>query len=140
GSFHMDHTMDFICPVARNIMGVATMLETIAGEDERDPQWVRGPIITDQYTEYLKNDVSNLRIGVLKEGFGWEFSDNDVDEQVLKAVETLHSLGANVQEVSLPLWKDALPIWQTLLAHSFSTMIESEGQGYWHGGMTVSSF
>src|SRR5581483_2497108 len=51
GVAHIDHTIDSVTPIARSVADVATTLEVIAGEDWRDPQWVRGPLIADHYAE-----------------------------------------------------------------------------------------
>src|SRR5918995_4088144 len=46
GITHIDHTIDFVTPTARTVRDAAVLLEVIAGADERDPQWVRGPVET----------------------------------------------------------------------------------------------
>ncbi len=140
GSAHMDHTLDFISPVAKTVSDLALLLEVIAGEDRRDPQWVRGPIQVDNYSEALDKDITGMKIGILTEGFDWAFSDPEVNNNIRKATKRLESMGASIKEVSLPTWKNALPIWLTLTAHSVSAMIESDGQGYWHGGASSPTF
>lgn len=134
GIFHMDHTIDYVSPVAKTVEDLALLLEVIAGEDERDPQWVRDEIKVENYSEDLEGDLTSLKIGVLKESFGWEHSDPEIDAKVQSEINKLKELGVTVKEVSLPMWRDALSVWLTLTAHSVSAMIESEGQGYWHGG------
>jgi amidase len=140
GSFHFDHTLDFICPVAKNVSDLAAFLEVLAGEDPRDPQWVRGPIKVEEYTKSLTKDLTGMKIGVIRESFEWDFAAPDVIEGVKAAAESFTKLGASVEEVSLPMWQDALPIWLTLTTHSVSAMIESEAQGFWHKGMALPSF
>ena len=51
--------------------------------------------------------MEGLRIGVVKEGFGWEASEADVDEAVRRAIDALGRMGAEVEEVSIPLHRDA---------------------------------
>ena len=134
GLTYMDHTFDFICPIARTVEEVALTLEAIAGEDPKDPQWVRGPIKIDQYLRTLKRDISGVRIGVLKEAFEWKVTEPDVKEAVLQAVKRLGEMGASIKEVSLPLFRDARPIHRAIMTHGLSAMMESDGEGYWRGG------
>ena len=41
GIIHIDHTIDFVTPIARTVEGAALLLGVIAGHDWRDAQWVR---------------------------------------------------------------------------------------------------
>lgn len=132
GLIYMDHTLDFICPIARTVEEVA--LEVLAGDDPRDPQWVRGPIKVDRYTRAIGKDVSGMKIGLIKEAFSLAVSEPDVDQAVREAVRRLGERGVSAQEVSLPLFRDARAIWTALTAHSVAAMVESDGEGYWRGG------
>lgn len=88
----------------------------------------------DRYTEALSGDVAGVRVGLLKEAFEWEASESDVNQLVRSAVSRLQEKGVQVQEVSLPLFKDAESIWLGVVTHSGSAMIESDQEGYWRGG------
>jgi amidase len=134
GVIGMDHTLDHVCPMARTVAETALGLEVIAGDDPRDPQWVRGAIKTERYTEAVGRGVKGTRIGLLREAFEWSVSDPEVNETVREAVERLGKKGAVVKEVSLPLFKDAEAIWNGILNHSMSALFESELEGYWRGG------
>ena len=134
GVIGMDHTVDHVCPMARSVAETALALEVIAGDDPRDPQWVRGPIRTDRYTEAVARGAKGVRIGLLKEAFEWSVSDPEVNEAVREAVQGLGKQGAVVKEVSFPLFKDAESIWNGVLTHSMSALFESELEGYWRGG------
>ena len=134
GTVYMDHTLDYVTPIASSVEEVARTLEVIAGDDERDPQWVRGPIKVDRYSQDLGKSIEGVRIGVLKEGFEWNESEADVSDSVRQGVEGLRHDGAQVHEVSLPLFKDGEAIWLGVGTHSVSAMIESDQEGYWRGG------
>ena len=55
----------------------------------------------------LTGEISNLKIGVLKEGFGVPGSEADVDELVRKAAERLgREAGATVEKVSVRMHLD----------------------------------
>ena len=66
GVTHIDHTIDFVTPMACSVHDVALLLEVIAGEDWRDPQWVRNPTVA-SYRDASKEGVRGLRIGVIEE-------------------------------------------------------------------------
>ena len=55
----------------------------------------------------LTGNIANVKIGILKEGFGLKNSEADVDKMVREAVEQLGSkCGAVVEEVSIPMHSD----------------------------------
>ncbi|MGH9895358.1 MAG: amidase family protein, partial [bacterium] len=118
GMVYMDHTLDYVCPTARTVREVAQMLEVIAGPDRRDPQWVQGPIKVDAYSEGMKRDVSGIRIGILKEAFGWEGSEPDVNEMVRDCLQRMRKPGLELEEVSIPLFPYGDAIWSGVLYHS----------------------
>lgn len=135
GLTYMDHTLDFICPTARTVEEVALTLEVIAGDDPKDPQWVRGQIPVEEYTQGLKKDISGLRFGVVRESMSWDVAEEDVTNAVEAGIKKLQSLGASYKEVSVPFWQDSWAIWNGFASHSASAMIESDLEGYWRGGM-----
>lgn len=140
GATYMDHTIDYLGPLAPTVADAALMLEVIAGADARDPQWVRGPIPTERYTEALGKGIAGLKVGVVREGFEWDFAEADVVEATRAAIAQLEALGAVVTEVSVPWWKDAWSIEGTILSHSVSAMTDSRGEGYWRDGLCDPAF
>ncbi|HEY8449655.1 MAG TPA: amidase family protein, partial [Bacillota bacterium] len=80
---------------------VARMLQCIAGRDGLDPRQVDVPE-PEPYADMLSEDIEGVRIGVLREGFGQEGAEPDVDEAVREAVEVLRKKGAKVAEISVP--------------------------------------
>jgi amidase len=89
-------------------------VEVIAGKDPMDPRQSDVPV--QPYVQMLNKDLRGLRIGVLREGFGTPLSDPDVDNKVRRAVEALHDLGAQVEEVSAPAHLEAGGIIWALIA------------------------
>ena len=134
GITYLDHTIDFICPMAAAVKDVALALEAIAGEDPKDPQWVRGRIKKERYARCLQDSVSGLRVGIVREAMDWPDAEADVKEAVRNAVRALESAGATAREVSLPWWKDCGTVLLGLLSHSHAVMVESDAEGYWRGG------
>ena len=134
GITYLDHTIDFVCPMAASVEDVALALEAIAGSDANDPQWVRGAIPTDEYSKGLGDSISGLRVGVVREAMDWPDAESDVNQAVSAAVRRLESAGATVTETSVPWWKDCGSVLLGLLSHSHGAMVESDLEGYWRGG------
>jgi amidase len=134
GITYLDHTTDFVCPVARNVRDVALALEAIAGDDPKDPQWVRGPVVPEEYSKALDGKVEGLRIGLIKESMDLDVLETDVAEALRKTLAKLEQHGAICRDVSLSFWHHARAIWNGFAAHAITAMIESEQEGYGRGG------
>jgi amidase len=139
GIHYLDHTIDYICPCAKNVEDIALALEVISGPDPRDPQWVRGPIPAQQYSQKVNRNPAEISVGILKQGFGHNPERPDNDEAVMQAVDGLKAGGVAVREVSVPLWEDSWPIYASVFSASMSVMFESNGQGFFHNGNTMPS-
>ena len=86
--------------MARTAQEVAQTLEVIAGDDPRDPQWVRGPIQTEPYTQTLTTDIQGLRIGMVKEGLEGRAVEPEVVDAFQKGIAQLGTLGVACSEIS----------------------------------------
>jgi len=96
-------SLDTIGPISRTVEDCALTLGSIAGFDQRDPSTKN--IQVPDYSASLTGDVNGLKIGLIK-----EFLDTDVMgasqpviQGVIDAAKLLASIGAEVEEVSLPL-------------------------------------
>jgi amidase len=134
GVGHIDHTIDYVTPLARTVHDAALLLEVVAGDDWRDPQWVRGPVTTAHYTTAAALGVAGLRVGVIDESTRCVECDPGVLEGLDRAIEALREAGAAVERISLPIWADAFATYQPLVAHLIANMVRSEGVGYGHLG------
>ena len=101
-------SLDQIGPFGRSVEDAAILLSAIAGYDSKDSTSLKVDI--PDYTQFLKPDIKNLRIGVIKETFG-EGLDPAVEQAVNKAIEQLKNLGAEVQEISCPRFRYGLPTY-----------------------------
>ncbi|MBW4639373.1 MAG: Asp-tRNA(Asn)/Glu-tRNA(Gln) amidotransferase subunit GatA [Gloeocapsa sp. UFS-A4-WI-NPMV-4B04] len=101
-------SLDQIGPFGRTVEDAAILLSAIAGYDPKDSTSLKVDI--PDYTQFLKPDIKNLRIGVIKETFG-EGLDPAVEQAVNKAIEQLKNLGAEVQEISCPRFRYGLPTY-----------------------------
>jgi amidase len=84
--------------------------------------------------------VSGLRIGVLTEGFNRPESEPDVDKKVHQAADRLRSLGAIVEDVSVPMHMDGPAIWTAIALEGLQAqMMNGNGMGFnWKGLYTTS--
>jgi amidase len=118
--------------VGRTAADVALLLEVIAGKDPLDPRQSEVPV--QPYVQMLSKDLRGLRIGVLREGFGTPVSDPDVDNKVRHAVEALHDLGAQIEQVSVSAHLEAGGIIWALIAEGEAALMFGNGVGnHWKG-------
>jgi len=92
-------SLDQIGPLTRDVRDAATVLNVIAGHDNRDSTSV--PKDTEDYTASLGQDIKGLKVGLPKEYF-IEGLDSAVKASVDAAVSKFEELGAEIVEVSLP--------------------------------------
>ena len=78
---------------------------------------------TQDYMGALGEGVRGLRIAVLKEGFAHEVSDRDTSAKVRAAIDELKGLGAEVEEVSVPLHYDGPHIWTAIILEGAAEMM-----------------
>ncbi|XP_066284639.1 amidase-like [Branchiostoma lanceolatum] len=135
GCVSAETTLDHVGPMARTVEDVAMMLEVLSGYDDGlDPR--QAPNISGQnYVSQLTGDISGIRVGLLKEGFGLVTSEADVDDLVHEAAHELTSAGATVEEVSVPMHCDGCHLWNTVaIEGTLQTMIKGHGLGVgWKG-------
>ena len=104
-------SLDQIGPLTRSVEDAAVVLNAIAGYDPLDSTSIPTP--TPDYTDGLRNGVEGLRIGVVPEYLG-DGIDPGVAESVKAALAVLESLGAVVEEVTLPTSRAALAVYYIL--------------------------
>ncbi len=93
-------SLDQIGPLGRTVRDCATMLETIAGHDERDSTSV--PEAVPSFGSVLDGNVEGLTIGIPREYFVEDGVDPVVLTRVREAITELESAGARFIDVSLP--------------------------------------
>jgi amidase len=88
------------------------------------------------YVEGLDVGADGLRIGVLTEGFDIDgVSEADVDAAVREACDVLAGAGASVEEVSVPMHRDGLTIWNAIgLEGATDLMVRGDAFGTNHKG------
>jgi aspartyl-tRNA(Asn)/glutamyl-tRNA(Gln) amidotransferase subunit A len=111
-------SLDQIGPLTKNVEDSAYLLQTIAGHDPKDSTSANVDI--PDYISALSGDVKGLRIALPKEYMG-EGIDPAVRESVLSALKVLESLGAVVEEVSLPHSEYAVATYYLLASSEASS-------------------
>lgn len=146
GAMMIEMTMDHLGPMADTVENAARLLTAIAGPDPLDPRQ-RGVVPADYVEDYLPaidRGCKDIKIGVLKEGFGFSEpygdtglpgSEEIVDKKVTKAIEQLEKRGASVSKVSNPRHEDALHLWNAIaLEGATAFMLKGNGIGTnWRG-------
>ena len=139
GVFPIEQTLDHTGPIAMSAENVALLLEVIAGKDSYDPRQC-GDVITKPYTKALNGNVNGLKFGIVKEGFGWEgASQEDVDSNVRSAAQMFGKLGGEVVDISVPMHRDGLHIWNCVATEgALAQMVLHDGMGLnWQGYYTT---
>jgi amidase len=101
-------TLDHIGPMTRSVGDAAVLLAAIEGRDERDPTTRSDPKV--DYLDQLAAGVRGMRVGIdlyyISTGV-----DPEVAGAVLRAVDVLECLGAEVVEVDVTGITDASDYW-----------------------------
>ncbi len=98
-------SLDQVGPITKDVEDCATLLNVIAGYDEKDTTSAKQE--KKDYTKALKKDIRGLKIGLPKE-FLEEGINEEVRNCVLKAAQVYRALGATVEEISLDVAKYSL--------------------------------
>ncbi len=98
-------SLDQIGPITKDVEDAAILLNLISGHDEKDTTSVNYE--KKDYTAKLKEDIKGKKIGVPKEFFG-DGINQEVKENLEKAIKTYQSLGAQIEEFSLDIAQYAL--------------------------------
>jgi len=101
GMTHMCWFMDAAAPMTKTVEDCAVLLGVIAGYDEKDPYTSRKPV--PDYTSRMRDGIQGLRVGLIKELHQTQDMHPDVRSAIDASLEKFRELGAEVNEVSIPL-------------------------------------
>ena len=110
-------SLDKVGVIAKTCFEIAYGLTKIAGYDKRESTSIKKKEI--DYTNYLDKDISGLKIGVPKEYF--EGVDEEIKNEVWRAIKKFERAGATYEEISLPSTKFALPSYYIIAMSEAST-------------------
>ena len=121
-------SLDQVGPLTKDVRDAATLLQVIAGADDRDSTNVPEPV--PDYSAALSGDVKGLRIGLPRE-YQVEGLDPEVKAATDAAVKQLEALGAEVKEISLPHTEYAIATYYIIAtAEASANLARFEGVRY----------
>ena len=121
-------SLDQVGPLTKDVRDAATLLQVIAGADDRDSTNVPEPV--PDYSAALSGDVKGLRIGLPRE-YQVEGLDPEVKAVTDAAVKELEALGAEVKEISLPHTEYAIATYYIIAtAEASANLARFEGVRY----------
>lgn len=109
-------TNDHVGPMTRTVLDNALLLQVIAGDDgidDRGGLCVKGDLYYDKLVALGDGEISlkGMKIGILKEGMENAALEPRMKACVEEAIEKFRELGAEVEEVSVPMHSSGTLIW-----------------------------
>jgi aspartyl-tRNA(Asn)/glutamyl-tRNA(Gln) amidotransferase subunit A len=130
GVMSMASSLDTIGPLCKNIEDIAIVLEAIAGKDPLDATTSDMPV--PKYREALTGDIKGMKLGMPKEYF-IDGMHEDTEAAVRETKKVFESLGATVEEISLPHTEYATPTYYIICPSEVSSnMARYDGIRYGH--------
>ena len=121
-------SLDQVGPFTKDVRDAATLLQVIAGKDDRDSTNVPEPV--PNYAEALDDNLKGMRIGLPKE-YNVDGVDPEVKTAADMAVAKLEELGAEVTEISLPHTEYAIGTYYIIAtAEASANLARFEGVRY----------
>jgi aspartyl-tRNA(Asn)/glutamyl-tRNA(Gln) amidotransferase subunit A len=117
GAIAMASSLDQIGPITTTVEDAAIILSSISGEDILDATSAKSS--DKRYEDYLTGDIKGKKIGVPKEYM--ESLEGEIKTVFEKSVEKFKSLGATVEEISLPHSSYALAVYYILMTSEVSS-------------------
>jgi len=118
GVVPMANSLDQVGSFGRNVMDAALLLQVIAGHDPKDSTSMDLEKV--DYLSHIEEGIKGMRIGIPKEYMEIEI-DKNIKEKILNAINVLESLGAKLEEVSLPNLKYSLPDYYIISTSELSS-------------------
>lgn len=122
-------SLDQIGPFSRNIKDSALLLASISGTDIKDSTSLRNLGDLD-YLRALNKSQKKLKIAVPKEFFS-EGLDKEISKKIFKSIKLFEEMGAEINEVSLPISQDGLAAYYIISsAEASSNLSRYDGIRY----------
>ncbi|HFI0786776.1 TPA: Asp-tRNA(Asn)/Glu-tRNA(Gln) amidotransferase subunit GatA [Streptococcus suis] len=114
-------SLDQIGPFSQTVKENAQLLNVISGHDVKDATSTVNEIA--DFTSKIGQDINGMKIALPKEYMG-EGIDPQVKETILKAAKHLESLGAIIEEVSLPHSKYGVAVYYIIASSEASSNLQ----------------
>ena len=124
-------SLDQIGPFSQTVKENAQLLNVISGNDPKDSTSSQEAV--PDFTSKIGQDIKGMKIALPKEYMG-EGIDSKVKETILAAAKHLESLGAIVEEVSLPHSKYGVAVYYIIASSEASSNLQRfDGIRYGYG-------
>lgn len=114
-------SLDQIGPFSQTVKENAQLLNVISGNDKKDS--TSSQVKVPDFTQFIGKDIKGMKIALPKEYIG-QGIDEKVEETILKAAKHLESLGAIVEEVSLPHSKYGVAVYYIIASSEASSNLQ----------------
>ena len=101
-------SLDQVGAMGRSAEDCAAVLSIISGHDPKDSTSMDIPPL--DFTDCIGKDIKGMKIGIPSDYFG-DALDGEVRDAILKAVDTLKALGAEISEFKLSMLEYAIPTY-----------------------------
>ncbi|NMB46197.1 MAG: Asp-tRNA(Asn)/Glu-tRNA(Gln) amidotransferase subunit GatA [Firmicutes bacterium] len=113
-------SLDHVGPITRDVRDAALVLQEIAGWDPQDPTSAKMEL--PDYAAALTGDITGLVVGLPRELIS-DALDPEVKEGLFGAANVLESLGARVEEISLPHAEYAMAAFHLVASAEISSSL-----------------
>lgn len=114
-------SLDQIGPFSQTVKENAQLLNVISGNDKKDS--TSSQVKVHDFTQFIGKDIKGMKIALPKEYIG-QGIDEKVKETILTAAKHLESLGAIVEEVSLPHSKYGVAVYYIIASSEASSNLQ----------------
>lgn len=137
GTVAMANTMDQVGVFGRDVADAVLMLSSITGYDKKDSTSFNNPEGTIIFQSFGKEIDYNNYLKGMKVGLPKEFMSSNIDEnikkEISKSLKMFESLGADIEEISLPHLEYAFSTYKILsTAEISSNLARFDGVRYGH--------
>ena len=113
-------SMDTVGPISRSVEDAAITFGVIAGHDLKDPYTWDVPV--PDYRSALTGDIQGIKVGVIRDRLESDRVEPEFRDAVSKAISDLGELGASLEEVAIPLAKDAGALSMAIIGVEWSSL------------------
>lgn len=114
-------SLDQIGPFSQTVKENAQLLNVISGNDKKDS--TSSQVKVPDFTQFIGKDIKGMKIALPKEYIG-QGIDEKVKETILTAAKHLESLGAIVEEVSLPHSRYGVAVYYIIASSEASSNLQ----------------
>ncbi|MDT9559501.1 Asp-tRNA(Asn)/Glu-tRNA(Gln) amidotransferase subunit GatA [Streptococcus mutans] len=114
-------SLDQIGPFSQTVKENAQLLNVISGNDKKDS--TSSQVKVPDFTQFIGKDIKGMKIALPKEYIG-QGIDEKVKETILTVAKHLESLGAIVEEVSLPHSRYGVAVYYIIASSEASSNLQ----------------